>query len=431
MTVFWFRRDLRIGDNAGLYYALQQGDVLPLFIFDKVILDQLEEPADTRVSFIHDTIRNMAQSIGNHGGDLQVRYGAPLDIFRRLIESFPVERVYTNVDYEPYATRRDESIARFLKSRNIEFKQFKDQVIFEKSEIVKEDGQPYLVYTPYKNKWRSALTAKMLEPYSTEAHFEGFANRKQTKIPSLEEMGFKHTEYKIPAAQIRTDKIKGYGKVRDLPGLDATSRLGIHLRFGTISIRKLVKKAREEDETYLEELIWREFFMMILWHHPHVVTQSFRPAYDHIPWRNNEYEFDRWCAGKTGFPMVDAGMRQLNQTGFMHNRVRMITANFLTKLLLTDWRWGEAYFAQKLLDYELASNNGNWQWAAGSGCDAAPYFRIFNPESQREKFDPNLEYIRRWVPEYGSQGYPRPMINYKEARERALQVYEKTLKEHR
>ena len=429
VNLFWFRRDLRLQDNAGLYYALRQGaPVAPIFIFDRNILDELEEREDRRVEFIHSSLQEIERLMAIIGSTLDVRYGFPNEIWKQLIHDYKIENVYTNHDYEPYARSRDEEVARFLKANGILFHSFKDQVIHEKCEVVKDDEKPYTVFTPYSKKWKATLNNFYLSSYPTEKFFFNFLRQKKKDIPSLTQINFKPTNLTFPLKNWKGDVIKYYKEQRDYPAVDGTSRLSVHLRFGTISIRELARETGKLNETFLNELIWRDFYHMILWHFPKVVGSSFKPEYDNIEWRNREKEFDAWCKGQTGFPIVDAGMRELNTTGFMHNRVRMIVASFLTKHLLIDWRWGEAYFAKKLLDFDLASNNGGWQWAAGSGCDAAPYFRIFNPYLQTKKFDPELNYIQKWVPEFEELTYPQPIVNHEFARKRCLEVYGKALK---
>jgi len=424
VALFWFRRDLRLEDNVGLAHALKSGySVLPVFIFDRNILEKLEERHDRRLSFIHDALESLQKRITAAGSSLRVMHGTPEEALRRLLAEYDVRAVYANRDYEPYAVERDRQIGLMLDKSGIPFHTFKDQVIFEKNEVVKSDGTPYTVFTPYSKVWKKKLTQDDLTLSLSEKLTGNFAKTRPHPLPALEEIGFAVTDLQFSAPVINSGIIADYHKTRNIPSLDGTTRLGIHLRFGTVSIRRLVAAAIPLSEVWLNELIWREFFMSILWHFPHVVENSFRRKYDNISWRNNEEEFERWCNGMTGYPIVDAGMRELNTTGFMHNRVRMITASFLTKHLLTDWRWGEAYFATRLLDYELSSNNGNWQWAAGSGCDAAPYFRVFNPSEQTRKFDPDLAYVRRWVPEYESPGYPRMIVDHAYARERALKTY--------
>lgn len=397
ITIFWHRRDLRMHDNAGLYHALKEHDnVLPIFIFDKNILDKLANKKDRRVTFIHQQLVQMQNKLIKHGSSIQVFYGYPDDVFKELIKKYTIQAVYTNHDYEPYANQRDEDISGLLLSNNIPFKTYKDQCIFEKNEVVKDDGNWYSVYTPYSKKWLKTLCSKDLESYPNENYFSSYINSVPSQIPSLESMGFLVTTDHLPSIKINDITIKQYGDKRDIPSIKGTTRISMHLRFGTISIRELARKGMSLSSKWLNELIWRDFYMMILHHNPHVVQHAFKPKYDRIEWRNNQEEFNRWCQGKTGYPIVDAGMRELNTTGFMHNRVRMITASFLVKHLLVDWRWGEAYFAEKLNDFELSSNNGGWQWASSSGCDAAPYFRVFNPELQMKKFDPDLIYVKQW-----------------------------------
>ena len=428
IVVFWFRRDLRLDDNTGLYNALNSGlPVLPIFIFDKNILESLADKSDRRVDFIHQTLVKMQEKIEQHGSTLKVFHGVPIESFGKLIADYEIQSVYANHDYEPYAIKRDQEIHDFLKSNGIQFKTFKDQVIFEKSEVTKTDGKPYTIYTPYSKVWKQKLNSSPLEFNSSEKLLNRLMDHPVLSIPSLKDLGFNKTDYNPPPINPEEEIISHYEERRNLPALEGTTRMGIHLRFGTVSVRKLAEKALMLNEQYLNELIWREFFMSILFHFPHVVTQSFKKEYDRISWRKNESDFEQWCRGETGYPIVDAGMRQLNETGWMHNRVRMIVASFLTKHLLIDWRWGEAYFAEKLIDYELSANNGNWQWAASSGCDAAPYFRIFNPYEQLKKFDPDLKYVREWVTDLNEITYPSPMVDHKFARERALRTYKEGL----
>ena len=431
VNICWFRRDLRLKDNAALYHALKsEHPVLPVFIFDKIILDKLEEKADRRVQFIHDTLSELESYLQKKSAGFHVLYDTPEAAFKTLCSKYQVSKVFTNHDYEPYARERDQQIAKLLKEKNIELLSFKDQVIFEKEEVLKDDGKPYTVFTPYSRKWKAKLEAFDLKGYPTQRYMNNLFKHEPVAIPSLKQMGFIETDKRFPPKDAEAALIKHYGQTRDFPGVPGTSRLGIHLRFGTISIRALATKAEGLSTTYLNELIWRDFYHMILWHFPQVGKgRAFKPAYEKIEWRFNESEFEKWCQGQTGYPIVDAGMRELNETGFMHNRVRMIVASFLCKHLLIDWRLGEAYFAEKLLDYDLAANNGGWQWAAGSGCDAAPYFRIFNPYLQTKKFDPELKYIRKWVPEFESSNYPPPIVNHEMARERCLKTYAKALKE--
>ena len=429
INIFWFRRDLRLHDNVGFYKALQSDfPVLPIFIFDSEILDKLPKD-DARLSFIFETLQGMHKQLrDNHGGGIAMYHGKPLDIYKFLLKSFSIDTVYTNHDYEPYATERDTEIHSFLESQGVQFKTFKDQVIFEKDEIVKNDGNPYVVYTPYMRKWKEKFRTISLEFFPSENHLDRVITDQSLPNLSLSDIGFESSTQKVLPYTVNPVLIQEYEATRNYPAKDATSRLGPHLRFGTVSVRKMMEKAiAEQNEIFWQELIWREFFMQILWHFPHTKDKAFKPKYDRIEWRNNETEFKLWCEGKTGYPLVDAGMRQLNETGFMHNRVRMLVGSFLCKHLLIDWRWGEAYFAEKLHDYEMASNVGNWQWVAGSGVDAAPYFRIFNPTSQIQKFDKGLEYIKKWVPDFQELTYPQPIVDHKMARERCLETYKSAL----
>ncbi|QDK47444.1 deoxyribodipyrimidine photo-lyase [Bdellovibrio sp. ZAP7] len=431
MVIFWFRRDLRLNDNAGLYHALKENTaVQPLFIFDSDILDKIEDKADARVSFIYDTVANLKASLQEKGSDLWVRHGNPQDVFKELFEKNKITAIYTNGDYEPYARKRDKEIATIAKSFGAEFKSYKDQTLFEKDEILTGQGKPYTVYTPYKNNVLKTLTPFYLKSYPNDKYESAYLkSKKAEKLPSLKDLGFKRTAIQFPPLQISAKTLKNYAKIRDLPAVEGgTSHLGLHLRFGTVSVRELAREGNKFSPVWLSELIWRDFFMQILWHFPEVEKRSFRPEYDKIAWRNSKADFKKWCEGQTGYPLVDAGMRELNATGFMHNRVRMVVASFLCKHLLIHWSEGERYFAKKLLDYDLAANNGNWQWAAGSGCDAAPYFRIFNPETQAKKFDPDNEYIKKWVPEFETEQYAKPMIDHNEARGRCLQEFTKALK---
>ena len=428
ISIFWFKRDLRLEDNVGLYHALQSGFlVLPIFIFDTDILDKLENKHDRRVDYIHQALSSIDEQLKVHKSALKTYYGKPFEVFKSLLEEYDIQAVFCNRDYEPQAIKRDTEIFHLYKEKDIPFKAYKDQVIFDKSEIVKNDGKPYQIYTPYSRKWREKLTADDYKTYKPD--YQNFLQRDNSDMHSLNDIGFEKTDVLYRSSELDAQIIDDYDKYRDYPAMQHTSQLGIAFRFGTISIRRCVAFALEHNQTWLSELIWREFFMQILYHYPQVVNESFKPKYDFIMWRNNEEEFQQWCDGKTGYPIVDAGMRQLNQTGYMHNRVRMIVASFLCKHLLIDWRWGEAYFAEKLDDFELSSNNGNWQWAAGSGCDAAPYFRVFSPAAQTDKFDKNLEYIKKWVPEFGTKKYPAPIVEHRYARERVLSEYAKALKE--
>jgi len=431
ISIFWFRRDLRLDDNVGFLEALK-GDypVLPIFIFDEEILSKLPED-DARVTFIHDTLQTMRNVLQKeYNSSLAMFYGKPIDILKNLTEDYEVMSLYTNRDYEPYAKVRDKKVSEFLNEKDIEFRSFKDQVIFEKSEIVKGDGDPYVVYTPYKNKWQEHFDADQdLKIHYTNQYLSNLIKNSRLSNLSLNDIGFEKSKIEVPLYDVTPSLIDNYESTRNFPAKESgTSRLGPHLRFGTVSVRKMMKKAiAEGNNVFWSELIWREFFMTILYHFPHTVDNAFRAKYDRIVWRNNEAEFEKWKKGETGYPLVDAGMRQLNATGYMHNRVRMLVASFLCKHLLIDWRWGEAYFAEKLLDYEMSSNVGNWQWAAGSGVDAAPYFRIFNPITQVDKFDKNKKYIKTWISEYGTDDYPKKMVDHKMARERCLEIYKEAV----
>lgn len=429
VSIFWFRRDLRLNDNVALYHALKsEHSVICIFIFDKNILDKLSDKTDKRLKFIHSNLEQINSQLQKLGSTLKTFYGTPLEIWTELINQYEIVEAFANHDYEPYARKRDREIFDFLASNNIKFNTYKDQCIFEFKEILKDDGKPYTVFTPYSKKWKSKLNDFYLKSYPTEKYLNNVFKCEHQDIITLKSMGFEDIDCGFPSNFTSDELIKNYGKNRDIPSIQGTSRLSVHLRFGTISIRQLATKASKLSENYLNELIWRDFYMMILWHFPHAVEKAFKPAYDQIKWRNNEDEFEKWCNGLTGYPIVDAGMRELNQTGFMHNRVRMIVASFLTKHLLIDWRWGEAYFAKKLLDFDLSANNGGWQWAASSGCDAAPYFRVFNPYLQSEKFDPENIYIKKWVPEFNDPfKYPKPIVNHEFARKRVLEVYKTAL----
>ncbi|PWH85308.1 cryptochrome/photolyase family protein [Brumimicrobium oceani] len=428
MTIFWHRRDLRTNDNAGLFAALRkEKEVQPIFIFDKNILNELKSE-DQRVLYIYKHIQKIKKQYKEHGSDLLVYYGEPKEIFKQLIAEHKISSVYTNRDYEPYAKTRDEEIAHLLEEQDIKFRTLKDHVIFERNEVVKGDGTPYRVFTPYMKQWKKELSDFHLKTYPTEKYFENLKQSKEAStLISLKEMGFSDEQTQdFPSIEASDKIIKDYENTRDIPAIRGTTRMSLHLRFGTISIRELCQQGRK-NEKYFNELIWRDFYQMILDHFPKSADQSFKPQYDNIPWENNEAHLKAWKEGKTGYPIVDAGMRELNATGFMHNRVRMVVASFLTKHLMTDWRLGEAYFAEKLLDYEMASNVGGWQWAASSGVDAQPYFRVFNPTSQHKKFDPNDKYIKKWVPEYGTDKYPDPIVEHKKARQHAIDTYKEAL----
>ncbi|QDP84226.1 deoxyribodipyrimidine photo-lyase [Chryseobacterium sp. SNU WT5] len=426
ISIFWFRRDLRLTDNHGLFKALESSEnVLPIFIFDTEILSKLENKEDKRVDFIVQVLQVLNQFLEKTGKSIKILHGKPLNVFKELAENYKIESVFCNEDYEPSAIKRDLEIKDFLNSRSITFHSFKDQVHYHKDDILKSDGTPYTIYTPYSKQWLLKYHSQKTEFYPSEKLLENLFDLEKQEI-TLEKIGFIKTEYQFEVPKINREILKTYHETRNFP-TTPTSEISVHLRFGTISVRKLGAEARKLNETYLKELIWREFFMQILYHFPKVVHQSFKKKYDHISWLYDDESLKKWQDGKTGYPIVDAGMRELNETGFMHNRVRMVCASFFTKHLLMDWRIGEAYFAEKLLDYDLSANNGNWQWSAGTGCDSAPYFRIFNPTEQQKKFDPDFKYIKNWVAEYGTSQYPEPIIEYKFARQRALETYKKGL----
>jgi deoxyribodipyrimidine photo-lyase len=427
VAIHWFRRDLRLSDNTALHHAVESAyPVLPIFIFDKNILDALENRKDARVGFIHQRLEKMHNALQEHGSGIQFFYSTPKQVWETLIETYDIQGVFFNRDYEPYARERDGEIFELFQNNNIPLHSFKDHVVFEKKEVCKDDGKPYTVFTPYSRKWKSLLKPEMLKPLP-ELNLNVFFEMEISEIIPLEKMNFEKSNQEIPSSEVSISVVTKYHETRDIPSMRGTSRISLHLRFGTISIRECVKIGLENNEKWLNELIWRDFYQMIIYCFPHSAQSSFKPQYDRISWRHDEDDFKKWCEGKTGYPIVDAGMRELNETGFMHNRVRMVVASFLTKHLLIDWRWGERYFAEKLQDYELASNVGGWQWAAGSGCDAAPYFRIFNPYSQTEKFDKENKYIQKWVPEWKSADYPKPIVDHAKARERCLQVYKEAL----
>lgn len=428
ISVFWFRRDLRLADNHGLFKALESSEkVLPIFIFDTEILSKLENKEDRRVDLIVQVLNILNQFLEKSGKSIKILHGKPLTAFKELSEKYTIEKVFCNEDYEPSAIRRDLEIEEFLNQKNIEFHSFKDQVHFHKDDIFKSDGTPYSIYTPYSKQWLSKFNGEKVQFYASEKLLHHLVDVEKQEL-SLDQIGFKETSYQFEIPQINRNILKTYHETRNFP-TTPTSKMGAHLRFGTISVRKLAAEASQLNETYLKELIWREFFMQILYHYPKVVTESFKRKYDHIDWLYDEELLTKWQEGKTGYPIVDAGMRELNETGFMHNRVRMVCASFFTKHLLMDWRIGEAYFAEKLMDYDLSANNGNWQWSAGTGCDSAPYFRVFNPAEQQKKFDPDFKYIKKWVKEFGTNQYPEPIVEHKFARLRALETYKKGLQD--
>jgi deoxyribodipyrimidine photo-lyase len=431
VSIHWFRRDLRLEDNHALSKALQSGKpVLCIFIFDKQILDKLENKEDKRLQFIHSCLISIHAKLKELGGGLKTYYGEPLVVWQEMIQEFQVGEVFCNRDYEPYAQQRDRSVYEFLQNHGIEMHGYKDHVIFEKSEVVKDDGKPYTVFTPYSKKWKSKLNAHSFDAFDSIPQQGQLHSSVTGELISLSQMGMLASDsFQFPEKEVSYEVIQNYHQTRDLPHLRGTTRLSMHLRFGTVSIRMLARIGMQLNEKWLNELIWRDFYQMIIYHFPHSATKAFKPAYDRIPWRHAPDDFEAWCNGKTGYPIVDAGMRELNETGFMHNRVRMIVASFLTKHLLIDWRLGERYFASQLLDFDLASNVGGWQWAASCGCDAAPYFRVFNPTLQTDKFDKDLRYIRKWVPEFGTAAYPKPIVEHSFARDRVLKAFKEALKQ--
>lgn len=419
LNIFWFRRDLRLEDNHGLYKACMEGTTLPIFIFDTNILKHLDIH-DARVTYIHFALTNLQMQLQAVGKGLKIYYGNVLSSWETILTEYNIRAVYTNKDYEPYALKRDNRVSNLLSNHHIKLYRFKDQVIFEEDDILKSNGKPYTVYTPYKNQWLKQFSDNSSKTFPSEEYIHKLLSI-NTTIPNLSQLGFRPSNIRVKPFQLRS--LKHYDKVRDYPALDQTSNLSVFLRFGTFSIRKAINLALKTNTIWLNELIWRSFFKQILFHFPHVVNKPFKIQYTDFPWRNNEEEFKRWCNGETGYPLVDAGMKELNATGYMHNRVRMVCASFLCKHLLIDWRWGETYFARKLLDYDLSANSGNWQWAASTGCDAVPYFRIFNPETQIKRFDSDLLYIRKWIKNYDKTTYLNPIVDHKMARERCLETF--------
>ena len=427
LVIFWFRRDLRLKDNAGLFHALNENDkVLPIFIYDKNTLDKLNK-SDHRVDFIEYSLKKLNDLLKKNNKSISIYYGKPAKVFSELTKKYNVTKVYSNKDYTPYSIKRDKKVEELLKVNNIDFNSYKDHVLFEKYEVVKDDNTPYKVYTPFSRKWLIKMSENKIDFFNSEKYIHKFFNEKRGFL-YLKEIGFEKSILSPLNLNLSSDTINNYEKTRNFPYVNGTSKIGLHLRFGTISTREMIVKAEvSKNKTFLKELVWREFFQQILFHYPHTINKSFKPKYDRIEWLNNENQFKKWCSGQTGYPLVDAGMRELNQTGFMHNRVRMLVGSFLCKHLLIDWRWGEAYFAKKLYDYETASNVGNWQWVAGCGVDASPYFRIFNPHEQIKKFDKNLIYTKKWVPEVESDQYVGPIVIHKDAREKCLLTYKKAL----
>ncbi len=429
VNIFWFRRDLRLEDNTALYHALRtRENVLPIFILDPEIIERYEFRPSEKMNFIYETLFKIKKKLEKIGSSLLMIYGSPIDVLKNLLTQYHICSVYSNRDYDPYSTDLDLCVEKFLKINKIEYFSYKDHVIFEKDELIKEDGKPYSVFTAYKNKFIEKYNNEMVQPHKTISYFHNFIRIKPFYMPTYEDLGIKRLNLKFPSKKLSRRFLEEYSFQKDIPSRNGTSKLSVHLRYGTISIRKVTALAAQHSSSFFNELIWRNFYSQILWFYPYVATRAFKPIYDDIKWENELDHFEAWCKGKTGYPFVDAGMRELNETGFMHNRLRMITASFLCKHLLIDWRWGEAYFAEKLLDYDLASNNGGWQWCAGTGCDSAPYFRIFNPEIQAKKFDPDFEYIRKWIPEFDTPDYPKPIVDLKLTRERALDRYNRGIK---
>ena len=426
ISIFWFRRDLRLDDNRGLYNSLKENNsVLPIFIYDKNILDKLNLN-DHRIEYINHAVLKMNEVLSKKNKSISCFYGKPEQVFLNLINQFDIKKVYTNRDYTPYSNKRDLIIKELLENNGIQFFDYKDHVLFEKNEIVKDNGTPYKVYTPFSKKWINKMYEQGIPKYMSENLIENLINEKNTF--NTESIGFTKSKINFLKSNISKEIVNNYELKRNFPSSNGTSKIGVELRFGTISTRKLITKANDSNNiTFLKELIWREFFQQILHHFPKTINTSFKSKYERIEWLNDENNFKKWCNGQTGYPLVDAGMRELNKTGFMHNRVRMVVGSFLCKHLLIDWRWGEAYFREKLFDYETASNVGNWQWVAGCGVDAAPYFRIFNPHEQLKKFDKHFFYIKKWVPEFETDKYISPIIDHKEARERCLTTYKKAL----
>jgi|SRR6476661_159510 len=430
ICLFWHRRDLRIHDNAGLAAALDSGlPVLPLFIYDSDILTQLPDKADARLTFIYDQVERLATETETAGGTFLARYGRPAEVLAQLADELDIAAVHTNEDYEPYARQRDGEVGEMLAQRGIAFYLYKDQVVFAKDDIMTKSGTVPKVFGAYHKAYLERLTDELLLPYGSQDAFRAENLHRLTKAqagtrPTLEELGFERREQYSPTVELPAeDVVRNYHRTRDTPALtNGTTRLSVQLRFGTVSVRQAMRQARALNPKLLAEIIWRDFFMMLLWHFPGTATEAYDPKMRAIPYRNNEDEFRAWCEGHTGYPLVDAGMRELNATGYLPNRVRMTVAGFLVKHLFIDWRWGERYFADKLLDYELAINVGNWQWMAGTGAVAAPWFRVYSPQNQLEQVDPELKYVKSWVPELGTAGYPAPIVEHKFARDRAVEA---------
>jgi len=430
ICIFWHRRDLRIHDNAGLAAALASGlPVLPLFIYDSDILDQLPDKADARLTYIYDQVETLASATTAAGGTFVARYGKPVKVLEQLVKEFDVAAVHTNEDYEPYARQRDADVGAMLQKHGVDFLLYKDQVVFAKSEILTKSGTVPKVFGAYHKAYLEKLTDALLLPYGSAdalvaANLAAVPAKAAGPRPTLENLGFVRKEQYVPTADLPAEAVvRTYDSTRNIPALqNGSTRISVQLRFGTLSVRQVMRQAKALNQKLLSEIIWRDFFMMLLWHYPNTATEAYDPKLRHVPYRNNEDEFRAWCEGRTGYPLVDAGMRELNATGYLPNRVRIATAGFLVKHLFIDWRWGEAYFAAKLLDYEQANNVGNWQWVAGTGAVAAPWFRVYSPQSQQETVDPQFKYIKRWVPEVGTAAYPAHIVDHKFARERAVEA---------
>jgi deoxyribodipyrimidine photo-lyase len=426
VVVFWFRRDLRLQDNAALSEALRSGQkVLPIYIYDENVPSFLSEK-DVKTTFINAQLHKMQLELKNSNAALSLAEGKAIDVFKEMMKQFKIHAVYVNREYEPNLIKRDQELFDFLTAQNIQFKTYKDQVLFERDEIVKADGLPYKIYTPYSKKWLEKLQHMNVSFFECSLETSKLVQKK-FYFPFSESSPVIDPKDSAWPYDLSQKTIDNYTDTRNFPSIAGTSKLSNHLRYGTVSVRSCIREAmKSSDITFLKELIWREFFTQALWHFPFSVFQNFKEKYNGIVWRNNTSEFEQWCRGETGYPIVDAGMRELNSTGFMHNRVRMITASFLCKHLLIDWRWGEAYFAEKLLDYDMALNVGNWQWVAGTGCDSAPYFRVFNPTEQLKKFDKEFLYVKKWVPEFQELTY-KPMVEHTMARKRCLETFKKGL----
>jgi len=427
LSVFWFRRDLRLHDNHGFFQALDKSkSVLPIFIFDINILKDLNQN-DRRVSLLFDRLMELNKELAKQSKKIHVYYGDPELILNELHEKIPFDALFANTDYEPYATKRDRTINNSLGKKYVKFLSFKDQVIFEKDEILSNEGKIYSVYTYYMKKWKSLFNNSMTDSYPSHKLLHKCITSDAIKcVHFLDEIGFEYSKYILYNPNLTQISLNKYEESRDNPNVNGTSNASVHLRFGFLSIREVVKIALQYSEIFLNELIWRSFFSQILWNYPRVVDSCFKVKYNNLEWNSNDLLF-KWQKGQTGFHIVDAGMRQLIETGYMHNRVRMIAASFLVKNLGIDWRLGEAYFASKLMDFDLASNNGNWQWVAGTGCDASPYFRVFNPNTQRERYDPNFKYCAKWINELEENGIYRvpKIVDAKQSRLEAIDRYKR------